>query len=166
MAKDGEATKPASMTRGSKVERAAFERSKEKGRPDYGFVALAIGRWAHRRQSIPQWALDACADLYERSERSTRMLVRSALGPGANPKDAERLESIADLFIDYQLRTAAGLPEKPSVRAVVLTVLGGSSIAEDADMQRLQRLWRTEGERRKDRARERLHKKLRDRGVL
>ena len=147
-----------------------FQRSVGRSEPNFGFVALAIGRWlAHSRDfaRCPKWALDACLSLHERSEQTSRSLIEPSLGPSRSEADDQNLQLMADIFINLQVRRAHGIAGRLSVRKIARYVLRKDRCDDDdADVQRLQRLWRHEGDVLRAQAITRLHEKLRKQGLL
>ena len=158
------------LKRGLHGQEKDFNKSVDAGQPNYGYVAMAIGLWVSRRgfpnSKPPAWAIEACRELYERADRSSRPVIGASHGPAAQPLDDDWLELIADIMIDRVIQAAHGFDKAPSVRSVVMHVLGSDVATDDADVQRLSRLWRKECAHRRARAVVRMHRKYEKLGVL
>ncbi len=149
-------------------EKKRFRGSVLQDDPNYGYVALAIGQWVASRgfpKYPPQWALDECRALFERASLQLRPVISGKSGPRVVEGDEIALEKIADILIDWEIRRAAGIKDKPSLRSVIKHVLGKEGDNESS-IRRIQRLWALDQKHRRVRAISRQFEKLKKRGLL
>lgn len=131
------------------VSQLAFEESCKNRAPNYGILALEIGRWRARKnypENPPNWALERCRELYERSQTSTRPLFSPSLGPAGYEADGQLLERVADLLSEPG--------KKGSLRSAIKQALEETGVGSDidSDLRRLTRLWKNDKDYRLERA--------------
>jgi hypothetical protein len=141
-----------------------FRKTCEKGTPEYGLLVLAIGEWAARMNypdNPPEWAIDACRKLYQRSQIIPHPIVQKTLGPCASESDGRLLERVADFIQDIDLHPVTlKLGQSVSVRSAIRRALAVARQPEnEANIRRLQRLWAKDEDHRLERATIRFMKK-------
>lgn len=145
------------MAQRDRVTEEEFRKTCEKGTPEYGLLALAIGEWAARMnypENPPEWAIDACRKLYQRSQIIPHPIVRKKLGPCASESDGLLLERAADFIKDLDLHPGTlKWGQSVSVRSAIRRALAEASQPEnEANIRRLQRLWAKDKDHRLERA--------------
>lgn len=124
--------------------RENFEASVKAGRPDYRFVALAIGA---APVAPPEWAMLACIAEKEREEK------RSAAVAGGDSIDAVLDELIRFYDREQQRRTSAGhlnTAKPTSLRAALMAVyellgeVSSTGYADDGWLRTARRAWERE----------------------
>ena len=123
-----------------------FRKTCEKGTPEYGLLALAIGEWAARMNypdNPPEWAIAECLKLYQRSQIIPHPIVQKKLGPCASESDGHLLERVADFIKDIDLHPVTlKWGQSVSVRSAIRRALAEARQPEnEANIRRLQRLW-------------------------
>ena len=107
---------------------------------DIAFAALAIGRWyaafSWPEGNAPEWALEACAELYEKALVGIEPVVKSSQGGRPHKSDYALLDRVARAKNTNALRDTASI-----FRSLLKEEQGLKGEQLEHSMKRLMRYW-------------------------